>query len=278
MVYFDTQSDFGNMISYLNMKPFWNVILKLLNTPIKRYGIDGKEIIDNSPRVSMLKGVIIILCGAVLITVILIFVFGYFSKVQLVTSQSLPIQEVEADKSSTTDTDDSLPKSDYESTNTTPETQSFVVDSIVQSSETWVNYLGVGFKVSFPEDPQITRVLGDFPSVTYRGGQKDGTQYFLTSTKFPNDYDMSDPLDLLSKAVMMSVNNLNGNLIGAIDTKNLTGHDSVDFVIGISDGPRTYMGRNVLIKDTLYEMRAVYMDYNEQDAEYRKFVDSFILQ
>lgn len=59
------------------MKAVWNLVMKFFNTPIKRYGIDGKEIIDNSPRFSMVKGIFIILGGAVVVVVVLIFIFGF---------------------------------------------------------------------------------------------------------------------------------------------------------------------------------------------------------
>jgi hypothetical protein len=62
-------------------------------------------------------------------------------------------------------------------------------------------------------------------------------------------------------------------LAGAIDTSNDTGLNSLDFVVDISDGPRTYMGRNVFQNNKLYEMRVIYLD--SKSAEFRKFVDSF---
>ena len=70
-IYFVTESDIVT-----NMKKAWRWLVKFFNTPIKNYGIDGREIIDDSPKVSMLTGVTIILLGSVVITLILIIYFS----------------------------------------------------------------------------------------------------------------------------------------------------------------------------------------------------------
>lgn len=42
-------------------------VIKFFNTPIRRIGFDGKEIIDNSKKFSLLSGVLVIILGSVLI-------------------------------------------------------------------------------------------------------------------------------------------------------------------------------------------------------------------
>lgn len=59
------------------MQKVWRLIVKFFNTTIKKYGLDGKEIIDDSPKVSMLTGVVMILVGGVLVTFLVIFYFAF---------------------------------------------------------------------------------------------------------------------------------------------------------------------------------------------------------
>lgn len=53
----------------------WKNIVRFFNTPIVRRGLHGQEIVDNSPQVSLLKGVTIILAGAVFVVAALILFF-----------------------------------------------------------------------------------------------------------------------------------------------------------------------------------------------------------
>ena len=51
-------------------------IAAFFNTRIQNIGMDGKPIIDNSPRFSILRGIAIIICGAILAMLVAILIFG----------------------------------------------------------------------------------------------------------------------------------------------------------------------------------------------------------
>jgi len=55
----------------------WNKIIAFLNTPIKRYGLDGEEIIDPSPRIPMIWSIPIILGGSALVLFLLLLIFAF---------------------------------------------------------------------------------------------------------------------------------------------------------------------------------------------------------
>ncbi len=62
------------------MNLFWKRVVTFFNTPIRHYDFSGEEIVDKSPRVPMLQSVIIILIGAVIITVLVFAGFAVVSK------------------------------------------------------------------------------------------------------------------------------------------------------------------------------------------------------
>ncbi len=55
----------------------WKKIIDFFNTPIKKYGLDGEEIVDPSPRISMVWSIPIILGGSVLVLFLLVIFFGF---------------------------------------------------------------------------------------------------------------------------------------------------------------------------------------------------------
>jgi len=153
---------------------------------------------------------------------------------------------------------------------------------LVSPPSSWKSYLYDDYKISFPDIPQITyseEEISDtnakMQSVTYAALGSDHAGYFLTVTTIPNDVLIYDGRKLLENAVARSVRNVNGELAGAIDTRNSTGVNSIDFVINIPDGPRTYIARNVVEGNKLYEMRVVYL--SSKSGEFRGFVDSLKL-
>ena len=99
--------------------------------------------------------------------------------------------------------------------------------------------------------------------------------YFVTATRFPSEVQIEDSRKLLQDAVLVTVRNVDGELAGAIDTRSATGLDSLDFVVHILDGPRTYIARNIFAHNVLYEIRVVYVDSDFASAEFRGFADSF---
>lgn len=122
----------------------------------------------------------------------------------------------------------------------------FPVDEsdLAPTPQGWKIYSYGNFNVAFPEEPSIVdQSSSEVKIITYRAGQEDGTQYFLSVTNFPNNFVQISDKSLLESAVQVTVLNLRGELHGAIDTRNATGYDSIDYVISIADGPRTYMGR-----------------------------------
>ena len=52
-------------------------IIKFFNTPIIQKGFDGETVIDKSPRVSMLTGILLILGGTILVVIILTLIFWF---------------------------------------------------------------------------------------------------------------------------------------------------------------------------------------------------------
>jgi hypothetical protein len=85
----------------------------------------------------------------------------------------------------------------------------------------------------------------------------------------------TDRLQFLERLAVETTQSVGGQLIEAFDTTTQTGHDSIDFSINIADGPRTYVARYMLIGDSLYQMRAVFMNDASQNARYKQFFDSF---
>lgn len=55
----------------------WKSIVAFFNTPIKRYGLDGEEIIDPSPRIPMIWSIPVILGGAVSISLLALLTFAF---------------------------------------------------------------------------------------------------------------------------------------------------------------------------------------------------------
>lgn len=55
----------------------WVRIVNFFNTPIKRYGFDGKELVDPSPRIPMIWSIPIILGGSVLVFFLLLIYFAF---------------------------------------------------------------------------------------------------------------------------------------------------------------------------------------------------------
>jgi hypothetical protein len=118
-------------------------------------------------------------------------------------------------------------------------------------------------------------ISGDAGAMIYRAGQTDGTQYFITASKMSATSDHKDRQTLLENLAVQTTRSVNGQLNEALDTSNQPGHDSIDFTIAIPDGPRTYAARNILIGDTLYQMRVVFMNYSPTSAHYKEFFSSF---
>jgi hypothetical protein len=144
---------------------------------------------------------------------------------------------------------------------------------LVSKPDSWNTYSYENFQVAFPDKPRITTDSdGELVSTTYAALGEDSAGYFLTVTALPNDLHVTEPNAFLENAVARTVQSVGGELAGAIDTQNIVGHNSIDFVVNIPDGPRTYMGRNVLEGNNVYEMRVVYL--SSKSAEFRGFVDS----
>lgn len=57
----------------------WKNIVKFFNTPIKRYGLSGEEIIDTSPKISFFPGILFMLIGAVIAMTVAFFVFAFLT-------------------------------------------------------------------------------------------------------------------------------------------------------------------------------------------------------
>ncbi|MDB5244362.1 MAG: hypothetical protein JWN18_232 [Parcubacteria group bacterium] len=55
----------------------WKKIVTFFNNPIRRYYPNGEEIIDQSPRVSMIWSIPIILGGSVLVIFLLLLFFAF---------------------------------------------------------------------------------------------------------------------------------------------------------------------------------------------------------
>lgn len=164
------------------------------------------------------------------------------------------------------------------STKNTAEKVSQNSNNLIETPNSWKEYSYSNYKISFPSDPHIDRGVD---SITYVSLDENVAAYFLSVTQIPPYIETQDVMKILEGTVASSVKNLDAEasgtkLAGAIDTRKLTGLDSIDFVINIPDGPRTYMGRNVIKGNNLYEMRVIYV--SSKSAEYRGFVDSLMFQ
>ena len=58
----------------------WKKIVEFFNTPIKKYGFDGEEIIDTSPRISMVWSIPIILGGSAVVLFFLLLFFAFVAQ------------------------------------------------------------------------------------------------------------------------------------------------------------------------------------------------------
>jgi hypothetical protein len=58
----------------------WKIIVAFFNTPVKRYYWDGEEMVDPSPRISMIWSILIILGGSIFIIFLLIVIFAFIAK------------------------------------------------------------------------------------------------------------------------------------------------------------------------------------------------------
>lgn len=57
----------------------WSNIVKFFNTPIRRYGFYGEEIIDTSPKVPFFIGILFMLVGAGIIMAVVFVVFAFLA-------------------------------------------------------------------------------------------------------------------------------------------------------------------------------------------------------
>ena len=148
---------------------------------------------------------------------------------------------------------------------------------LAEPPSAWKTYTYGEYRITFPSEPKITGGEKEVGGVTYAALASNQASYFLTVSTIPDEVMKFETSKILQSAITSTVKNLGGSLEGAIDTGNLTGLNSVDFVVDIPDGPRTYMARDIVVGNKLLELRVVYVTAHGIGVEYRGFIDSFKL-
>jgi hypothetical protein len=146
----------------------------------------------------------------------------------------------------------------------------------------WVQYSSedVGFKVSFPTDPEAASkelVIPDSGKILeYKeitSGENEKVQYSLSHLELPRKWRLAGDTTLLKGVLDLIVSHTEGAVLIEKEFKALGPHRVLDFKI--KQGKDEVKGRLIIVAGTLYKLTVVYPPSHASKLEDNLFLDSF---
>jgi len=151
----------------------------------------------------------------------------------------------------------------------------------------WTEYNSTDgyFKITFPITPKYTstneKVTGSdvtFKNDNYIAEVNGKIAYMVNISFYPTNLDLSNVDNILSSALNGLVGSTEGNKLISSKNSDFNGNKAVDFELKNDAKKISMKGKIIFIKTNLVQIAISYEDGNYNDADYNKFISSFILK